>query len=139
MNTHQVVIGFDFGTKRIGLAIGQTYLKTAQELKSLNTVNNLPNESELKKIIIEWQPDLAVIGKPASASKSFIKKLNRLANYLSEQHQLDSCFVDETLTTEQANFEMYVANTKVHQKQQQRDSIAARLIIETFFETLNFK
>ena len=136
MNSHQVVIGFDFGTKRIGLAIGQTYLKTAQELKPISTINNLPNESELKKIIIEWQPDLAVIGKPASASKGFIKKLNKLANHLAEHHQLDSCFVDETLTTEQANYEMYAAQTKAHQKQQQRDSIAARLIVETFFETL---
>ena len=137
MNAHQVVIGFDFGTKRIGLAIGQTYLKTAQELKPINTINNLPNDSELKKIITEWQPNLAVIGKPASASKGFNKKLNSLANHLANHYQLDSCFVDETLTTEQANYEMHAAQTKVHQKQQQRDSIAARLIVETFFETLS--
>jgi len=105
MSAHQVVIGFDYGTKRIGLAIGQTYLKTAQELKPISTINNLPNQSELHKIILEWQPDLAVIGKPASASKGFVKKLNKLARYLAEYHQLDSCFVDETLTTDETFFE----------------------------------
>jgi len=137
MKNHQVIIGIDYGTKRTGLAIGQTYLQTAQAIKPINTINSLPDDNALKKILAEWQPNFAVIGKPASASKGFIKKLNRVAHYLKEQYQLDSCFIDETLTTEQANYEMHATQIKAHQKQQQRDSIAARLIVETFFETLN--
>lgn len=133
---HQVVIGIDFGTKRTGIAIGQTFLKTAQALKPINTVNNLPYETELKKVLDEWKPNLAVIGKPATASKGFNKKLNNLARYLQKVHSLDHYFIDETLTTEQANFELHSTKVKAHQKQEKRDSIAARLIIETYFETL---
>jgi len=107
MKNHQVIIGIDYGTKRTGLAIGQTYLQTAQAIKPINTINSLPDDNALKKILAEWQPNFAVIGKPASASKGFIKKLNRVAHYLKEQYQLDSCFIDETLTTEQANYEMH--------------------------------
>lgn len=136
MSTYQTLIGIDFGTKRIGLAIGQTYLKTAQEIAPIAAINNLPNTHEFGKIVTQWQPNLAIIGKPASASKGFIKKLNKLANYLQEQYQLSTHFIDETLTTEQANFEMHNNQTKMHKKQQQRDSIAARLILETYFSTL---
>ncbi len=136
MKEHQVVIGFDFGTKRTGIAVGQTFSKTAQALKSISTVHGLPAQHELKKTIEEWQPNIAIIGKPPTASKGFIKKLNKLARFLQEDFSLESIFIDESLTTEQANFELHSAQVKAHQKQEKRDSIAARLIIETYFETI---
>ena len=132
----KVVIGLDFGTKKTGIAIGQTMIHSAQALKSIPTIHDLPSPAELTKIIKQWQPDLAVIGKPASAQKAFIKKLNKLAMFLYEEHQLDSVFVDESLTTEQANFELYQSHTKKQKREKQRDSIAARLILETYFETI---
>ncbi len=136
MKEHQVVIGFDFGTKRTGIAVGQTFSKTAQALKSISTVHGLPAQHELKKTIEEWQPNIAIIGKPPTASKGFIKKLNKLARFLQEDFSIESIFIDESLTTEQANFELHSAQVKAHQKQEKRDSIAARLIIETYFETI---
>ena len=134
-SNHQIIIGIDFGTKRIGLAIGQTLSHTAQVLPPIPAVNNLPEPAALKKVLEQWQPNLAVIGKPSTASKGFTKKLNRLARYLQEEHQLPHCFIDESLTTEQANFELHANQTKAHKKQEQRDSIAARLIIETYFSS----
>jgi len=133
---HSIVLGIDFGTKRIGLAIGQTLSNSAQALNPINTLDNLPSASEFKQVINNWQPTLAIIGKPATASKGFNKKLNRLAKFLKEEYQLPHQFIDETLTTEQANFELHLMQTKAHQKQALRDSIAARLILETYFETL---
>ncbi len=130
------MIGFDFGTKRTGIAVGQTFSKTAQALKSISTVHGLPAQHELKKTIEEWQPNIAIIGKPPTASKGFIKKLNKLARFLQEDFSIESIFIDESLTTEQANFELHSAQVKAHQKQEKRDSIAARLIIETYFETI---
>ena len=136
MKEHHVIIGFDFGTKRTGIAIGQTLTKTAQALKSISTIHGLPDQHELKKTIAEWQPDMAIIGKPPTASKGFTKKLNKLARFLQESFSLESTFIDESLTTEQANFELHSTQVKAHQKQEKRDSIAARLIIETYFETV---
>ena len=133
---HQVVIGIDYGTKRTGIAIGQTLSQTAQPLSAVATINSLPDQHTLKKLLNEWQPNLAVIGKPPTASKGFNKKLNRLARFLQEEFNLDFVFIDESLTTEQANFELHSEQVKAHKKQEQRDSIAARLILETYFESL---
>jgi len=130
--TSQVLLGIDFGNKKSGIAIGQTLSQTAQSLKSIPTINGLPEQAALKKILNEWQPDLVIIGKPASAQTAFLKKLNKLAEHFRTEHQLSSEFIDESLTTEQANFEMHSAQLKTHKKQQQRDSIAARLILETY-------
>lgn len=135
-STTQVIIGIDFGTKRTGIAIGQTFSKTAQPLSAVVTINNLPDQHALKKHLDDWQPNIAVIGKPPTASKGFNKKLNKLVRFLQEEFNLDSVFIDESLTTEQANFELHSSQVKAHKKQDQRDSIAARLIIETYFETL---
>lgn len=135
--TTQVILGIDFGTKRIGIAIGQTFSKTAQALSPVTTINNLPDRHALKKHLDDWQPNIAVIGKPPTASKGFNKKLNKLARFLQEEFGLNSVFIDESLTTEQANFELHSAQVKVHKKQELRDSIAARLIIETYFESLS--
>lgn len=134
MSTSQTVLGLDYGTKKTGVAIGQSLVQSAQPLKSIPTLNNLPSEVELRKIITEWQPTLAVIGKPPTAAKAFVKRLNKLALFLKEEHGIESVFVDESLTTEQASFELHSSNTKKKRKEQQRDAIAARLIIETYFE-----
>jgi len=133
---HLVVIAIDFGTKRMGIAVGQTLTKTAQTIKPVPVFDNLPDVDQFKKVIEQWQPHLAIIGKPATCSKGFTKKLNRLANFLHEEYQLSHQFIDESLTTEQANVELHADSVKSHQKQAKRDSIAARLILETYFGIL---
>lgn len=134
---HKVILGIDFGTKRTGIAIGQTFTQTAQALSPVATINQLPDHHQLKKHIDEWEPDIAVIGKPPTASKGFNKKLNKLARFLQDEFNVSSVFIDESLTTEQANFELHTTQVKAAKKQHLRDSIAARLIIETYFESLH--
>ena len=128
----KVLLGIDFGTKKTGIAVGQTFTKTANALKTLTTIDGIPSPVELTKIIEEWQPDVAIIGKPASLEPTFQKKLNKVARFLKEHFQLETIFVDESLTTEQANFEMYSQQLKSGRKHQQRDAISARLILETY-------
>lgn len=134
--TNKTVIGFDFGTKKTGVAIGQTLLATAQPLTTINTIKNLPEARSLDKIIKEWQPQLAVIGLPATASDTFTKYIKKFQQHLLNQYSLESTLIDETLTTEQANFELHESGTKMHRKGASRDQIAARLILETYFGTL---
>ena len=134
--TNKTVIGFDYGTKKTGIAIGQTLLATAQPLTTINTIKNLPETRLLDKIIQEWQPHLAVIGLPASANEEFTKKVKKFQQLLLNSYALKSTLIDETLTTEQANFELYESGIKMHKKGASRDQIAARLILETYFGTL---
>jgi len=127
----KVLIGLDYGTKKTGIAIGQTFTQSANSLKSI-PINGLPAKHELDKIIQEWQPELAVIGKPGIPQPAFQKKLNAVARFLKETYQIESTFIDESLTTEQANFEMYSDQLKRNRKQKVRDAISARLILETY-------
>jgi len=133
---NKTVIGFDYGTKKTGVAIGQTLLATAQPLTTISTIKNLPETRALDKLIQEWQPQLAVIGLPATANENFVARIKKFQLHLQNKYSLESTLVDETLTTEQANFELHESGTKMHRKGASRDQIAARLILETYFETL---
>ena len=59
-----IVMGFDFGTQRIGVAVGQRITSTATPVSILKAKNGVPNWEEIKKLINEWQPSLFVIGFP---------------------------------------------------------------------------
>lgn len=133
---NKTIISFDYGTKKTGVAIGQTMLATAQALTTIATINNLPETRFLDKVIKEWQPQLAVIGLPVTANKNFISLIKKFQQHLNQQYALDSTLVDETLTTEQASFELHERGIKTHRKSASRDQIAARLILETYFSTL---
>ena len=60
----QTVLGFDYGTKSIGIAIGQAITGSANPLMSIKAVDGIPNWDDIGKLIQEWQPDLVVVGLP---------------------------------------------------------------------------
>ena len=66
----KIVFGFDFGMKRIGVAIGQTVTKTARPLTTITAIKGLPNWAVLKLLIQKWQPDALVVGIPLNMDGS---------------------------------------------------------------------
>lgn len=62
--SNRTVMGFDFGTKSIGVAIGQEITGTARPLASFKAKDGIPDWSQIEKIIKEWQPDLVIVGLP---------------------------------------------------------------------------
>src|ERR1700679_428468 len=59
-----ILLGFDFGMKRIGVAIGQTITQSARPLQTLHAKAGIPQWDILSKLIQKWQPDAIVIGIP---------------------------------------------------------------------------
>ncbi len=55
---------FDFGTKRIGVAVGQSITQTASPLKTVRNKNNKPDWNDIEQLIKEWQPDALIVGVP---------------------------------------------------------------------------
>lgn len=60
----RILIGFDFGMKRIGVAVGQTVTKTARPLDTIQAKEGVPNWHALSKLIKKWLPDALVVGIP---------------------------------------------------------------------------
>ncbi|MGL5185609.1 MAG: Holliday junction resolvase RuvX, partial [Plesiomonas shigelloides] len=60
----RTMMAFDFGTKSIGVAIGQEITATARPIASLKARDGIPDWEQLQKLLNEWKPDLVVVGLP---------------------------------------------------------------------------
>ena len=131
------VLGFDYGTKSIGIAIGQEITATARPLLSIKAVDGIPKWEEIGALISEWKPDLIVVGLPLNmdgTEQEMTQRARKFANRLSGRFGVKVETQDERLTTADAKarlFEMggYKALTKG-----QVDAMSAVLIVESYFE-----
>ena len=133
----RTVLGFDFGKKSIGVAVGQEITGTASPLNALKAVDGIPDWELLQKVFDEWQPNLAVVGLPLNmdgsnqeitfAAKKFANRLN--AKY---RVQVETC--DERLTTVDAKAQLFEMGGFKKLGKQQIDSASACLILESWME-----
>ena len=132
-----VVLGFDFGLSRIGMAVGQTVTQTASPAGILAAKGGEPNWDEIAKAIRRWKPQLLLVGLPlnADASNSEIgQQAKTFANAL-EQFNLPIQLVDERYSTREARWKL----EELHGNRQgfrKVDDIAACLIVETWLKHL---
>lgn len=62
--TTQTLLGFDFGTRRIGVAVGQRVTGTSRALATLNARDGQPDWAQVEQLVATWQPDALVVGLP---------------------------------------------------------------------------
>jgi len=135
---NKTVLGFDFGMKRIGMAVGQTISMSASPLKTLLVKDGVPNWDDLTKVIKEWQPTELIVGIPVTldgenqlvtfAAKKFSKKLKH-------RYQLPVHSEDERFTTIEARSLLFEQGGFHHLNKSEIDSIAAVLITEQWLGT----
>src|SRR5437868_4556129 len=82
-----VVLGFDFGTKRIGVAVGQSLTRTARPLAMLKAKEGSPDWNEVARVIAEWKPDALVVGFPLNMDGTE-QPLTHRARHFAEQLEL---------------------------------------------------
>ena len=126
------LLAFDYGSHKIGIAVGQTLTGTANPLTTLTRVNNKPDWQGIEKLIIEWKPEALIVGHPfemtdkeannAPAAKKFSRQLEG-------RFHLPVHLVDERLTTRDAWDQL---GKQAHKDQTKVDSYAAKLILETW-------
>jgi putative Holliday junction resolvase len=129
-------LGFDFGMKSIGIAVGQSVSGTANELKPIKAQNGAPNWEALKRIIDEWQPDILVVGLPLNmdgTESELCKPVRRFGNRLHGRFGIETVYSDERLTTREAKAEASLRGRRGSYRDNPVDAIAARLILETWF------
>ncbi|CCQ09933.1 Putative Holliday junction resolvase YggF [Pseudoalteromonas luteoviolacea B = ATCC 29581] len=131
------VLGFDFGTKSIGVAIGQEVTGTANSLGAFKARDGIPDWHAIEKLINEWQPDLIVVGLPLNmdgtnqqitfAAKKFANRLHNLSRLPVETH-------DERLTSTDARARLFEQGGYKNLAKDNVDGMAAAIILESYFE-----
>ena len=140
------VMSFDFGLKRIGIAVGQTATNSSRPLTTINAKSGTPDAAALKRVLDEWQPELAIVGQTYSSTsgtltpssseqpsnKRFTRSCKAFINLLQSQHALKVTVINEALTTSAANRSLAEQGVKAHNKTGLRDQYAALEILTTW-------
>ena len=128
------IVAFDFGTKKIGVAVGQTETFTSSPLQIIYNDQEKTNWNEISILIEEWNPDLILVGKPLNmdgTESDIMKKVDKFLNKLKKISKVQCEYVDERLTTFEAK-EMLGEN-----KVDDVDAHAAKILIDNWFDRSN--
>ncbi|AMX01345.1 Holliday junction resolvase RuvX [Microbulbifer thermotolerans] len=135
MNTNKPItaLAFDFGTRSIGVAFGQSLTGSARELQPLAAKDGTPDWEAVQKLIREWQPQRLLVGLPLNMDGSESEFGNRARKFGQRLHGrtgLPVDYVDERLSTRAAKQEAFERGHKGNYARDPVDSIAARIILE---------
>lgn len=128
-----IVLGFDFGMKRIGVAVGNQLIKRATPLNTLKAVDGVPNWEDIEKLVKNWKPSLLLVGKPLNIDETeqqITFSARRFGKKLTQKTGLPIVEVDERLTTVEARSQLFEEGGYQHLKRSEIDSVAAKLIVE---------
>lgn len=133
----QTLLGFDFGKQRIGIAVGQTLTRTVNPLTTLTAVNQKPDWATISKLIQEWQPDMLVVGLPLhmdGTEQEMTAAARRFGNQLKGRYNLPVEWMDERLSSIEAEDYLRDRGGKTRSDKQDIDKIAASLILRSWLE-----
>ena len=138
----RTLLGFDFGTKRIGIAIAQEITGTARPLTTVKSIKQKPDWESISKIITEWQPDLLVVGLPLhmdGTEQPMTQAAKRFSNQLNGRYQIPIALMDERLSSNEAESILNeqsgshsVFRGSLFQDKAQIDMISAQLILQSW-------
>ena len=135
------LLGFDFGTKRIGVATGQTVTGSVSALTTLTAANGKPDWQAISKLIDEWQPDLLIVGLPLNmdgTDTEITPTVRRFGNQLKGRYNLPVEMVDERLSSVEARSRLHADESLRHKRfdREQVDQIAAQVIVQSWLTQL---
>ena len=124
------IFAFDYGEKKIGVAVGQTETNTSSQLQIIFNNNDKVNWNEISVLLDEWNPELIIIGKPLNmdgTDSEIMKKVEKFVKHLKTIYDAQYEYIDERLTTFEAK-EILVEN-----KSDIVDANAAKILIDNWF------
>jgi putative Holliday junction resolvase len=130
------VLAFDYGTGSIGAAFGQHVTGTANELPPIKAENGVPRWEVVEALLQEWRPDLILVGLPLNMDGSesdLAARARKFANRVHGRFGYPVELFDERLSTREAKQEAFDRGIRGSYKRNPVDSIAARLILESWW------
>ena len=138
MTVSGTLIGFDFGERRIGVAVGETSTRIANPLGAIDESANEARFAAIGRIVDEWRPAAFVVGRPRHANDSehaVAKLAEKFARRLEARYHLPVAFVDETLTSAVAESELRGMRTRAARKADV-DALAAAMILQSYLDSM---
>lgn len=132
------VLAFDYGEKRIGVAVGESLLKSAHPLTVIHAHANDERFAAIAALIDEWQPVQLVVGMPGTADGSphaLAARCTRFGNRLHGRFGLPVAFADERLSSADAATRLREAGRDAKSAKAHLDAVAAQVILQTHFDS----
>ncbi len=138
--TAETILAFDFGTKSIGIAVGQTLTGTARPLKAIPARDGIPQWETIEALLKEWQPEKLVVGLPLDMEgkplEDITNRAKKFANRLKARFNIDVALHDERLSTREARSHLFAQGGYKALTKGNVDSQSAVVIFESWFEQL---
>ncbi|WP_233972340.1 Holliday junction resolvase RuvX [Pectobacterium versatile] len=133
----RTILAFDFGTKSIGVAIGQEITGTARALTSFKAQEGIPDWQKVEKLLSEWQPNLVVVGLPLNmdgTEQPLTARARKFANRLHGRFGIAIELHDERLSTVEARADLFERGGFKALDKGSVDAASAVIILESWFD-----
>ena len=130
------VMAFDFGERRIGVAVGDRELGIAHPLDTLQRQKGQDPLGQIDSLVAQWEPVLFVVGLPVNSDGSrhaLAPAVRRFCNSLRERFGTETRLVDERFTSAEASVMLRDAGIRGRRQKTYLDQVAAQTILEDFF------
>nr|WP_163501488.1 Holliday junction resolvase RuvX [Halomonas socia] len=132
----RLILAFDFGTRRIGVAVGNELLASARQLEPLHARDGIPDWTVITRLVDEWRPDLFVVGLPLTRDgeeQEMSVRARKFGKRLFGRYGIACEMVDERGSTREAKAIAREAGHRGNYRDDSVDGIAAVLILEGWF------
>lgn len=131
------LLAFDFGTQRIGVAVGNTFSSSAQPLTTISEEKNEIRFAVIAALIAEWQPCALLVGLPSNddgTPHELTALCQRFAKRLHGRFGLTTLWVDERFTSLAASEQLNQQGIRGRQQKALIDQYAAQQIMQAYFD-----
>lgn len=130
------VLAFDFGSRRIGVAVGDLALKIAHPLETIDSGEPDVRFARIAALMAEWRPVQVVVGLPMAADGSehaLAPAVHAFRNELERRFSVPSACVDERYTSTEAEGMLRDIGVRGRAQKQHLDQVAATTILDDYF------
>ncbi len=134
------VLAFDFGERRIGIAVGEHLISSANPLTTIDNESNEVRFAAITQLINEWQPKLLVVGLPLSldGSETEVTQLcKKFARRLNGRFNLPVMLIDERYSSAEASQLLNQTGIKGRAQKAMLDQVAAQTILRSYFDSVS--
>jgi len=131
------ILAFDFGTRRIGVAVGESLTRLAHPLTTIAAERRDDRFAAIAKLVDEWRPALLLVGLPTHADgeeHELTASARRFARQLEGRFGVTVVLADERFTTRAATESLAATGVKARSQRGMRDQVAAQLILQAYLD-----